>query len=214
MIVILLGPPGVGKGTQAKLLADKYQLRILSTGAILRKAISTKSDLGLKVKESINNGQLVCDRIICSLVENEIVKNSLSNSYILDGFPRTINQAKYINLFCQKNNIFHFYIIILNLARQQIIKRLSSRIFCSFCNQGYNLITNPMKVSQTCDICNKNSFYTREDDKQKSIDKRLREYYQQTKPLITYYKNYNKYLYLEADTSITQIHHKILTFLN
>lgn len=213
MIVILLGPPGVGKGTQAKLLSNKRQFKTLSTGMILRKAISEKSQLGLKVKESINKGHLVSDDIICNLVENEITNDHSSVSYILDGFPRTINQAKYINLFCQRNNIFHLYVIFLNLVKEQIIKRLSSRVFCSLCNQGYNLVTNPMKVSKTCDTCKNNNFYRREDDKEESIKKRLKEYYQQTKPLITFYNNYAKYLYLEADTSIVQIQNRILNFL-
>lgn len=217
MIIILLGPPGAGKGIQAKLLSDQYQLTILSIGELLRRAVNKKSATGLKVKETINNGRLVPDNIILDLVESNFSNNIKSQNCILDGFPRTIYQAKKFHLFCKKNNIGSPYIIVLDLQEEEIIKRLSARIFCSHCNQSYNLLTSPMKVYNTCDICNSISFYKREDDKKKSVKKRLIDYYERTKLLITYYYtniNNNNYFYLKADMSIKDINQNIISFLN
>ncbi|EDV18462.1 hypothetical protein TRIADDRAFT_35113 [Trichoplax adhaerens] len=130
MIIILLGPPGVGKGTQAKLLSKKYNLSQLSTGEILRKAIDNKSEIGLRVQEIINKGGLVSDDIVCDLVEKELLSNTSSNkAYILDGFPRTINQAENLNAVCVKNKIDMPYIISLKLEEKEIFKRLSARVF-------------------------------------------------------------------------------------
>ncbi len=214
MIIILLGPPGVGKGTQAKLLAAKCYLTILSTGEILRKAITERLNLGLKVQETINNGCLISDDIVCSLVENKLIDNRHSKGFILDGFPRTINQAKRLELFCVKNDIDNPYIIVLDMQEKKILKRLSARISCSKCNLGYNLITNPMKVHGVCDQCKNKEFYTREDDKEESIKKRLIEYNNQTKPLIRYYNDDNRYFYLEADMSIENINQRLISLLN
>jgi adenylate kinase len=215
MIIILLGPPGVGKGTQAKLLSKKYNLSQLSTGEILRKAIDNKSEIGLRVQEIINKGGLVSDDIVCGLVEKELLSNKSSNkAYILDGFPRTINQAENLNAVCVKNKIDMPYIISLKLEEKEIFKRLSARVFCSNCNQSYNLITNPTKVKGVCDKCGGKKFYTREDDKEDAINKRLEEYNNQTKPLMDFYKTNPKYISVNANSNIEDVSKLINKFLD
>ncbi|RST68189.1 adenylate kinase [Candidatus Aquarickettsia rohweri] len=215
MIIILLGPPGVGKGTQAKLLSKKYNLSQLSTGEILRKAIDNKSEIGLRVQEIINQGGLVSDDIVCDLVEKELLSNKSSNkAYILDGFPRTIKQAENLNGVCVKNKIDMPYIISLKLEEKEIFKRLSARVFCSNCNQSYNLITNPTSVKGVCDKCGSKKFYTREDDKEDAIKKRLEEYNNQTKPLMDFYKTNPKYIEVNANNNIEDVSKLINKFLD
>ena len=213
MIIILLGPPGVGKGTQAKLLAQKYNLFILSTGEILRRAVKNQSTIGVEVQEIINKGGLVSDDIVCKLVEKELLSNkNFSKNYILDGFPRTINQAENLNDICIKNQLEIPYIISLELTEEEIVKRLSARIFCSNCNQCYNLITNPTNVKGVCDKCGSKEFYSREDDKEDSIRKRLEEYKKQTSPLINFYSGSSKYISVDANQDIKQISASINDF--
>lgn len=215
MIIVLLGAPGVGKGTQAKLLADRYHLKILSTGEILRRAIKEKISLGIKVEAIIDQGDLVSDDIVCSLVEDELKMNNKNFSgFILDGFPRTIAQAKKLDLICVKNNLTQPYIISLNLPENEILKRLSARIYCSNCDQSYNSVTNPTKVKGTCDNCLGQNFYIRNDDKIDVIKLRLDAYLHQTKPLIQYYKKRKNYYSIEAEQSITVIHDKIAYFID
>lgn len=215
MIIILLGPPGVGKGTQAKLLSKRYNLFTLSTGEVLRKAIDNKSPVGLRVQEIINKGGLVSDDLVCNLVEKELLSNkNLNKGYILDGFPRTIQQAKNLNEVCVNNKIDMPYIISLNLIEKEIIKRLSARVFCSNCNQSYNIITNPTNVQGVCDKCGSEKFYTREDDKEDAINKRLEEYNNQTKPLIDFYKENPKYISVNANNNIKDISISINKFLD
>ena len=215
MIIILLGPPGVGKGTQAKLLSKRYNLITLSTGEMLRKAIDSKSSIGLKVQEIINKGGLVSDDLVCDLVKKELLPNkNPSKDYILDGFPRTIKQAEKLNEVCLKNKIDMPYIISLNLAEKEIVKRLSARIFCSNCNQSYNLITNPTSIKGVCDKCGGKKFYTREDDKEDAIKKRLEEYNNQTKLLIDFYSKNPKYISVNANNNIKDVSISINEFLD
>ena len=214
ILVVLLGAPGVGKGTQAKLLAEKYNLAILSTGEILRSALKEKTELGLKVKNVMNSGALVPDEIVCELVKNELKKNSKYNGYILDGFPRTIHQADKLNdMIATNQDIKYFYIVSLNLNEEEIITRLSARIICKNCNQSYNSITNPTKTKGKCDVCGHTEFYVRDDDKKEAIKVRLDAYFKQTSPLIEYYSPYKHCVNIDANQSIDSIHREITEFI-
>ena len=181
----------------------------------MAQAIDNKSEIGLRVQEIINKGGLVSDDIVCDLVEKELLSNKSSNkAYILDGFPRTINQAENLNSVCVKNKIDMPYIISLKLEEKEIFKRLSARVFCSNCNQSYNLITNPTKVKGVCDKCGGKKFYTREDDKEDAINKRLEEYNNQTKPLMDFYKTNPKYISVNANSNIEDVSKLINKFLD
>ena len=215
MIIILLGAPGVGKGTQAKLLAEKYHLKILSTGEILRKAVKEKTEIGMKAEKIINKGDLVSDDIVCTLIENELViADENFSGYILDGFPRTIEQAKKLDLICAKNDLNKPYIVTLNLAEEEIVKRLSARFYCSNCDQSYNAVTNPTKIKDVCDICFGQNFYIRKDDKTEIIKLRLTAYLNQTKPLIQYYGESKNYYSIEADQDIQTIYSEVALFID
>jgi adenylate kinase len=214
ILVVLLGAPGVGKGTQAKLLAEKYNLSILSTGEILRNALREATELGLKVKEMMNSGALVPDEIVCDLVENELKKKTNYKGYILDGFPRTIYQANKLNdMVATNDQLEDFYVVSLSLSEEEIIKRLSARIACKNCNQSYNSITNPTKIKGQCDICGHTEFYVREDDKEEAVKVRLDTYLNQTSPLIKYYQTYKHYVDVDAKRDINSIHNEIVRFI-
>ena len=213
MLVVLLGAPGTGKGTQARLLAEKYNLSILSTGEILRNAINKKTKLGLQIKEVMNSGGLVPDDMVSPLIENELKKKASNNGYILDGFPRTLAQAHTLDDIIINNNIDKFYVISLSLGEKEIVNRLSARMFCQRCNQSYNTITKHSKIKGKCDICGHTHFYTREDDKEKSINTRLSLYATQTSILTDYYKTYKNYVSIDANQDIEQIHKQITSLM-
>ena len=215
MILILLGAPGVGKGTQSKLLADNYCLKILSIGDILRSAVKEKTELGMKAKQVIDKGDLVADDVVCSLIEDELViVNNNFNGYILDGFPRTINQAQKLDLICFKNKLKKPYIIRLSLSEKKIITRLAKRFYCSQCNHSYNFLTNPPKKKNICNQCLGQNFYIRKDDKLDIITRRLSLYLKQTKPLIQYYCGNKNYYSVKVDQDIQRIYKKISYFID
>ena len=213
MLVVLLGAPGTGKGTQARLLAKRYNLSILSTGKILRNAVNKGTKLGMEIKEVISSGNFVSDNMVCPLVENELKKKIDNNGYILDGFPRTLSQAYMLDDIIIKNNFEEFYIISLSLDKEKIIKRLCARIICTRCGQSYNSTTKNDKTNGKCDVCGCTHFDTREDDKEKSIKNRLSLYNTQTSLLTDYYKTYKNYISIDANQGVEQIHEQITSFI-
>ncbi|WPX96762.1 adenylate kinase [Candidatus Bandiella euplotis] len=214
MLVILLGAPGVGKGTQAKLLAEKYSLAILSTGEILRSAVNQGQKIGSQIKDIMSKGGLIPDEIVCSLVEERLKKKSTYNGYILDGFPRTIYQADRLKNIISANTYFdNLYIISLVLDEKEITKRLSSRVLCKNCDHSYNLLTKPTKVRGKCDICGCTEFYVRDDDKEEAVKIRLSAYLMQTAPLIDYYRCYDRYVEIDASQDIIAVHSDITSFI-
>lgn len=178
--IIILGPPGSGKGTQAKLIAERYNIEHISTGDIFRAKKNEDSDLGRKIKELIDNGQYVPDGITIKIVEEKI--GSLEIGYILDGFPRTIPQAEALKTFSEIN-----YVIYVDVSEKTLVERLSSRLMC-VCGESYNKITKPPKVDNKCDKCEK-ELYQREDEKPEVVKERLRVYNEKTKPLLDFYKD-------------------------
>ena len=213
MLVIFLGVPGAGKGTQAGLVAKKYNLGILSTGQILRNAVNEKTKLGIQVKDIMSSGSLVPDDIICPIMENELKKKTSHNGYILDGFPRTVYQAHKLEDIIINNHFAEPYIISLNLGKEETLKRLSSRIFCKNCNQSYSSITKNGEIRNKCDVCGHVHFYKREDDKKDVIKVRFSAYTAQTSLLDEYYKTCNCYVDIDASQDITTIHNETVSFI-
>ncbi len=177
--IIILGPPGSGKGTQAKLIAERYNIEHISTGDIFRAKKNEDSDLGRKIKELINNGQYVPDDITIKIVEEKIT--NIKTGYILDGFPRTIPQAEALKTFSDIN-----YVVCINVSKKTLVKRLSSRLMCT-CGESYNKVTKPPKVKNKCDKCGKD-LYQRDDEKPEVVAERLKVYKEKTKPLLKFYK--------------------------
>ncbi len=181
MKLILLGPPGAGKGTQAQFLVEKYGIPQISTGNLLRMAVADGTELGKIAKECMDAGQLVSDELILALVKERIGKSDCLNGYILDGYPRNISQAKAMGELDDIDLVINLVVDI-----GVLVDRLTSRRTCSGCNAVYNLISRPPRVDGKCDACG-GDLYQRDDDTVETVEKRLETYRIQTEPLINYY---------------------------
>lgn len=184
--LILLGPPGAGKGSQGKSLSEAYKIPQVSTGDILRAAVRDKTELGIKAKSYMDKGELVPDTLVVEIVAERLRKNDCHNGFILDGFPRNILQAKAVEKILAGLGKKIHYIINIEVPRKEIIKRLSGRRVCRNCGEGYHVIFNPSVDDKRCDKC-KGELYQREDDKEDTIEARLKVYEEQTAPLIDFY---------------------------
>ncbi len=186
--LIFLGPPGAGKGTQAKRIMETYGLVQLSTGDILRENRRLKTPLGQKAQAYMDAGELVPDEIILDMVAAELDKPELARGYILDGFPRTVRQAEGLQelLAARGQQIDH--VLVLQVPREELIKRLTSRRTCRTCGHIYNLLFNPPKEAGKCDY-DGGELYQRPDDSEETVLNRLKVYQNQTEPLIEYYES-------------------------
>ena len=186
MNLILMGLPGAGKGTQAKMIAEKCGIPHISTGDIFRANIKNGTELGAKAKEYMDKGLLVPDELVCDLVVDRIQQADCEKGYILDGFPRTIPQAEALenalNAIEQKLD----YAIDIDVPDENIINRMSGRRACVGCGATYHLVYAPTKTEGICDVCGK-ELILRDDDKPETVQKRLNVYHEQTQPLIDYY---------------------------
>lgn len=184
--LILLGPPGAGKGSQGKSLSETYKIPQVSTGDILRAAVRDKTELGIKAKSYMDKGELVPDTLVVEIVAERLRKNDCHNGFILDGFPRNILQAKAVEKILAGLGKNINYIINIEVPRKEIIKRLSGRRVCRNCGEGYHIIFNPSVDDKRCDKC-KGELYQRDDDKEDTIEARLKVYEEQTAPLVDFY---------------------------
>lgn len=188
MKIVMLGAPGAGKGTQAKMIADKYQIPHISTGDIFRANISNGTELGKKAKTYMDQGLLVPDELVVDLVVDRVQQDDCKKGYILDGFPRTIPQAEALTEALKKLGEKVDFAINVEVPDENIVKRMSGRRACVSCGSTYHIVYNPTKVEGVCDKCGK-ELILREDDKPETVKKRLDVYHEQTQPLIEYYTN-------------------------
>ena len=188
MKIIMLGAPGAGKGTQAKMLADKYDIPHISTGDIFRANIKNGTELGTKAKEYMDKGLLVPDELTCDLVVDRIKQDDCAKGYILDGFPRTIPQAECLDNALNAMNDKIDYAVNVDVPDENIIKRMSGRRACVGCGATYHIVYNPTKEEGIRDRCGK-ELILRDDDKPETVENRLNVYHEQTQPLIDYYNN-------------------------
>ena len=186
MKIIMLGAPGAGKGTQAKMLADKYGIPHISTGDIFRANIKNETELGKAAKEYMDQGLLVPDELTVNLVVDRIKQEDCKDGYILDGFPRTIPQAESLDKALMELNDKIDYAIDVDVPDENIVNRMSGRRACVGCGATYHIQFNPTKEEGICDRCGK-ELILREDDKPETVSKRLKVYHEQTQPLIDYY---------------------------
>jgi len=187
MKIIMLGAPGAGKGTQAKKLAVKYGIPHISTGDIFRANIKEGTELGKKAKVFMDQGLLVPDELVVDLIIDRFKNPDCENGYVLDGFPRTIPQAKALDEALMKDNEAVEYAIDIDVPDAFIIKRMSGRRACLKCGATYHVVNIPPKKEGICDICGAD-LVLRDDDKSETVMKRLMVYHEQTQPLIEYYK--------------------------
>jgi len=190
--IIFIAPPAAGKGTQAKLLAEKYNIPHISTGDLLREEIAKSTDLGVKIKDIIGNGNFVDDNIITELLKKRLMQSDCNNGYILDGYPRNIEQANIYEKLLEEINKDLGVVIFLDIDKNLAMKRTLSRIVCSNCGTSYNLIVESLKPKKE-NICDKCLFdlNIRSDDNKETFINRFDTYVEKTKDLINYYKNKN-----------------------
>ena len=200
MRLILLGPPGGGKGTVAKKLQKEFSIPVISTGVILREAIDKKTKLGKEVINIINRGGLVPDNIILEIIKERIKQEDCKNGYIFDGFPRNIEQANSLEKLNKELNELIDYVFYFEIPFSEIIKRLSNRRVCKKCGTNYNLLFNPPQKDNVCDICGR-ELYQRDDDKGETIKNRLEVFNNQTLSLIKYYEEKKLLTVIDADLS-------------
>jgi len=207
---VLLGPPGVGKGTQAKMIAERFNLAHISTGDILRDAVNKGTPLGLKVADIMKSGGLVSDEIINSLMEEYI--KGLPDGFLLDGYPRTLGQATFLDNFLKDIGKGLNIALAIDVQDDEIIRRLTGRRYCPKCGRGYHIIYDPPREDGVCDNDGE-KLVQREDDKPETIRERLRVYRERTAPLIDYYKNRGLLEVVDGSGSIEEVHRLVLQVL-
>lgn len=186
MNIILLGPPGAGKGTQAKILVEGRGMVQLSTGDMLRAAKSSGTEMGNKVAAVMEAGQLVTDEIVIGLI-SEKLDGDITGNFIFDGFPRTLAQADALGALLDSKGASLDHVIEMQVNDQALVDRITSRSICGSCGEGYNDISKPIPANNRCSKCNGSDFQRRADDNEDSLKNRLMAYYKETSPLIGYY---------------------------
>ena len=187
MKIIMLGAPGAGKGTQAKKIAEKYQIPHISTGDIFRANIKNGTELGMEAKKYMDQGLLVPDELTVRILLDRVAQDDCKNGYVLDGFPRTIPQAEVLDSELTKLGDHIDYAINVDVPDENIVKRMSGRRACLTCGATYHIEHVPPKKEGICDVCGQ-ELVLRDDDKPETVKKRLDVYHDQTQPLIEYYQ--------------------------
>ena len=211
--LLLIGPPGAGKGTQATIISKKYGIPQIATGDMLRQEVKSATDLGTKAKAFMDKGELVPDSLVISMLEKRLKEKDASKGFILDGFPRTVAQADALDGKFKELKIDKFVVIELKVDEESIIQRLSARRVCNSCGKIFNLMTEPPKKDGTCDDCN-GSLYQRDDDKEVTIRERFKVYNSKTAPLIEYYAKKGMLKTVTADGSIEAINKSISAIID
>lgn len=196
MYILLMGPPGAGKGTQAEKLVEKFNIRHISTGDMFRAAVKEGTELGKQAKACMDAGQLVPDSVTIGIVKERLAKPDCKQGFILDGFPRTIEQADALDRTLGELGIKLNRVINISVPAADLVSRATGRRICKSCGATYHISFNPATVAGKCDKC-AGDLYQRDDDREETITKRLSVYTAQTQPLVEYYQD--KGLYTEID---------------
>lgn len=205
MKLVVLGAPGAGKGTQADLLTDYYNIPHISTGEILRQHMRNNTEIGLKITECMNSGKLVSDDIVIEIFAKRIKEEDCKNGFLLDGFPRNVYQADVLMDLVKDLRA----VIEVDVADNIIIERMSGRRVCPKCGKIYHLVYNRPNIENICNICGTN-LIQREDDKPKTVLSRLNIYHNQTKPLIDYYKGKELLISFDGTEQVEKLKQKII----
>ena len=210
--VVLLGPPGAGKGTQAKKISEKYGVLHISTGDIFRANVKEGTPLGLKAKEYMDKGELVPDELVCELVEDRLTWDDCKNGYLLDGFPRTVFQADNFDRFLKGRNHELDAVLDIEVPDEVILPRMAGRRVCRGCGASYHIVTHPPKVEGVCDLCG-GEVYQRDDDAESTVLTRLKVYEDQTSPLIEYYSKTGKNVVIDGNRPVDEVFKTICALL-
>lgn len=210
--MLLMGPPGAGKGTQAEMIINKYGIRYISTGSVFRQEIRNKTDIGIEVESYILNGQLVPDEIANRVTRIFLSDGLLKQGFLLDGFPRTVGQSKFLDDYLNNNSTKLDAMLFIEIPFQVIFDRITKRRSCINCDAVYHLITKPPKIAGRCDTCN-GELIQRSDDREDIVRTRLIAYDNFTKPLKDYYYNREGFCVLDGIKSREEIFSDICGFL-
>lgn len=207
--VILLGAPGAGKGTQAKVIMQEYGIPQISTGDILRENVARGTDLGKKAKAFMDKGELVPDQLVCDMVADRLRREDCNQGFILDGFPRTVAQAQWLDAlladaFFEKRCAVPPVVVNFRVGYNQLMRRLTGRRSCPACGRIYNIYFQPPRVADTCDV-DGSKLVTRKDDSEEVIAERLRAYERQTLPLIDYYRAKGRLREIDGEQAPDQV---------
>ena len=212
MRIILLGPPGAGKGTQAAGIVEKYNIPHISTGDIFRKNIKEGTDLGKKAKEYMDQGLLVPDELTVGLVTDRITQEDCKNGFMLDGFPRNVSQAEQLDTFLKENNIELSNVINIEVDKNILVSRAVGRRICKSCGATYHVEFNPPKIEGVCNVC-QGELYQRADDNEETVSKRIQVYLDETKPLADYYAKEGILSNINGQQSIDEVFADIVAAL-
>ena len=213
MRIILLGAPGVGKGTQAKRLCEAFAIPHISTGDILRQHVQQQTALGKQAESLMTEGQLVPDDLILSLVEERVKEPDTANGFLFDGFPRTVPQALGLDAILDRFEARLDAIVALKVKNNILLSRLAARRSCPECGSVYNLVVNPPQAMDVCDNCGHHGLVQRDDDEPDTVKERLEVYYHHTRPLISYYLPTGRLFEIDAEGAVTDIFDAIMAAL-
>ena len=213
MNVILLGPPGAGKGTQAKMLVEEYQIPQISTGDILRAAVKEGSPMGKEAKACMDKGDLVPDSVVIGIVEERIQQPDCAKGYMLDGFPRTVPQAEALDGMLQNLSSQIDHVVSIEVASEELVGRLTGRRTCRDCGVGFHVMFDPPEQEGVCDKCG-GELYQRDDDNVETVSSRLEVYESQTLPLIDYYGAQEKIRPIDGVGDIKEIFARVTQVLS
>ena len=212
MKIVLLGPPGAGKGTQAKSISNRYSIPHISTGDIFRSNISENTPLGVEAKKYMDNGQLVPDEVTINMVKDRLQQDDCKNGYLLDGFPRTVHQAEALQLFLQDREEKLDTSLCIDVPKGFILERMTGRRVCPSCGASYHIKFNPPIVAGRCDVCG-SDIIQRKDDAEETVRERLDVYERQTQPLIDFYSNRDMLSVVDGTKAINEVFESICRIL-
>ncbi len=204
MRLILLGPPNAGKGTQAKQMVEELKVPQISTGDIFRKNIKEGTPLGVKAKNYLDEGLLVPDELVVQIVNDRLDQDDCRNGFLLDGFPRTVAQAKALDSYLEKNNLNLDLVLNIHVEKDTLIKRAIGRRVCKSCGATYHIDFQPVQIDGICDSCGGN-VVQRDDDKKETAEKRIQVYMDETQPLIEYYQSKSLLKTINGEQEISQV---------